>query len=224
MDKGLITSFSLFEHACDYIFQSLGFSGQRINSDLVYSEAFSAPLNHRKTTLELFFECYGVLRALPVVSPLIDGFELPTQPQKPQIDGIDSHPINTGLIIHLGYTTTTVIPFFNGEAVSRFGRRINIGTKQIYEFLCREITLKYDHLSKHLDHHNLTLLFENFIHCAYDYEAQLRYYRDGIAGFKSSGYCHPLVSQYNRFYLKEGRRFLREPLYVEFYESELEVS
>jgi actin-related protein len=66
-DKGLLSDITLFENTCDYIFKELGFRGESIDSPIMYTEPLLNPSKYRMQALELFFEGYGVPRALPCV-------------------------------------------------------------------------------------------------------------------------------------------------------------
>lgn len=75
MNRGVISDFGLFEHCCDYIFRYLGFKDSALDCDIMISETLNTPLETRKSTMELLFECYGAVRVLPIVGALVDNFE-----------------------------------------------------------------------------------------------------------------------------------------------------
>jgi actin-related protein 5 len=174
VEKGIIKDFGMFEHTCDYIFRYLGFKDNALDCDLVISEAINTPLNSRKSMMELLFECYGVVRVLPVVGALVDNY---TQLQKEvskvnsQDFRLDKHPIEFGMIIQLGYTCCTVIPIVNHTVQHKYARTINVGTKNVYNYLCTQMIYKYEHLGVFMDHATLSMIYNKYLHAAYDYEA-----------------------------------------------------
>lgn len=61
-----------------------------------------------------------------------------------------------------------------------------------------------------------------FSFAATDYDTQLKYFKGGINSFKHTGYHHPLVNDRDNYILKNMNDIVKEPIYLEFYETELE--
>lgn len=143
--------------------------------------------------MEILFECYSITRVLPLVGPLLDNYTTIKNRYRPENNFSESHPVDFGMVVHLGYTHTTVIPIVNHQVMHKFARNISVGTKNIYENLCTHMYYKYDHLGSLLDHSTLSLVYERYLSAALDYDTQLQYFDKGVEAFKASGGVHPLV-------------------------------
>lgn len=180
------------------------------------NEPFGAPQKNRRKLMELVFECYGAPRVLPVIPSFIDNFSNQIQ----LTADFSKHPIGTGINIHLGYTTTTITVFVDGVPRSDLTRRLNLGTKNIYDYLCTLMTIQYPTLIKRLNHDKLSYIFNSHIFCARNYDEQLRYLDRGLLAFKTFGYSHPEIHKRNKYVLEYGESYLREPVLLELFPKE----
>lgn len=123
---------------------------------------------------ELLFECYGVPSVAYGVDALFGYFY--GQPKNK----------NNGLIIHIGYYNTHIIPVLNGEVVYKHSRRINTGGQHIIMFLHRLLQLKYPAHSASITLGRAEELLHKHCHVSFDYHEELSkwacssYYEDNI--------------------------------------------
>ena len=66
------------------------------------------------------------------------------------------------------------------------------------------------------------MIYNKYLNVALDYDKQLDYFEEGIEAFHTLGYVHPLKTQNNDFWLKNGSKLLKEPKIMHFYDPEKE--
>jgi hypothetical protein len=69
----------------------------------------------------------------------------------------------------------------------------------------------------------LQTIYDKFTFCSRDYETQLEYFRKGLAGFQHTAFDHPLILTHHNQIYQNIQEYAREPLLLEFYETEYEV-
>jgi actin-related protein 5 len=110
---------------------------------------------------ELLFECYQV-------PSVFYG-----------IDSLFSYNLNdnikeTGLILSLGYTTTHIIPFVNGQHITDKIRRINLGGFHMLTYMHRLMQLKYPMHVNNITLSRIEELFHEHCSISYDYMDDLK--------------------------------------------------
>jgi actin-related protein len=107
-------------------------------------------------------------------------------------------------VVQLGYTCCKIVPIVNHQVMHKYAKTINVGTKNVYDYLCTQMYFKYNHLNAFLDHATLSMVYNKFLRAALDYEPELEYLEKGITAFKTAGYVHPLIKQKNDYWLENG--------------------
>ncbi|GMM29355.1 Arp5 protein [Martiniozyma asiatica (nom. inval.)] len=155
----LIVNWEMLEKMMDYSFLHLGVnSNGKVPNGLVLTERPVAALSQRKNLEELVFESYDVPK-------LAFG-----------VDGLFSYFQNggkNGLVISTGWDDTHIIPVINGQKVLQGIKRINVGGKQLSEWLKWELTLKYPYFPTRLNEWQVRNIMEGSCFVSSDYPAEI---------------------------------------------------
>lgn len=155
--------YKLFEDFCDYTFTELQVQA---NDRLFFTEPLGLISKFRENCFELFFECYEFAEIMPVVDSVAASYEIWKQ-----------HNTANSMVISIGATKTTILPFVNSNLDVKSVKRLNVGVESMKTYFTKLFNLKYVGLSPHLNAKMLSLLFEREAFCSIDYKTQLRFYR-----------------------------------------------
>ena len=129
-ERGILQHFHTQEHVLDYIFWVLGIQDESVNHPLLFTETLCSPNYSRDLLLELAFEAYAV----PSVNLGVDAiFSLRK----------NKGPKSTAMVISFGHQATHIIPCVQGEFLSNYTKRINIGGTHCAQSLLKFLQTRY---------------------------------------------------------------------------------
>ncbi|ERL95187.1 actin-related protein 5 isoform X1 [Dendroctonus ponderosae] len=161
-DRNVVTHFEAQEHLLDYAFSHLGINTEDcVPHPILCTEAVLNPNTSRQLMSELLFECYNV----PGICYGIDS-----------IFGYHNYhkPMESALIVNLGYQCCHIIPVLNNQTNFENTRRLNTGGFHIVNFLHRLLQLKYPVHATAITVSRAEELLHNVCRVAVDYREELK--------------------------------------------------
>lgn len=169
-DSNVVYQFEVMEYILDFAFERMGADGSEINHPILITECVCNPVQSRSKMAELLFETYGV----PSVAFGVDAAFSYKYNQQLGVCGKD------GFAICLGFTTTHVIPFVNGEPVYRATCRTNIGGFHVSDYLKQLLSLKYPHHMPTITWEKIEELKIEHCYITPDYASEARLFQKGV--------------------------------------------
>ncbi|KAJ0525509.1 putative Actin family, ATPase, nucleotide binding domain-containing protein [Helianthus annuus] len=181
-DNDVVFQFEIMEYILDFAFDRLGADEAPINHPILITECACNPVHSRSKMAELLFETYGV----PSIAFGVDAAFSYKYNQKLGICDRD------GLAICSGFTTSHVIPFFNGEPVYEACCRTNVGGYHVTDYLKQLLSLKYPHHMQRLTWEKVEDLKMEHCYITLDYASEVRLFQKGAKEAEEKTRCWQL--------------------------------
>lgn len=143
-DGSMITNWDMVEKMLDYTFLHLNVNGPMEHPIILTEQPFN-PLSQRNSWEELMFETYSAPKMAFGVDSLYS---------------FKANGGKTGLVVGTGHEFSHIIPVINGKPMRNVMKRINVGGRQLSDYMRWFLSLKYPYFPLRLNEWQV----ENLIH------------------------------------------------------------
>ncbi|KAK7290163.1 hypothetical protein RIF29_04390 [Crotalaria pallida] len=181
-DSNVVYQFETMEYILDFGFDRMGANGSGIDHPVLITECVCNPVQSRSKMGELLFETYGV----PSIAFGVDAaFSYKYNQQRGVCD-------KDGLAMCLGFNTTHVIPFVDGEPIYKGSCRTNIGGYHVTDYLKQLLSLKYPHHMARFTWEKVEDLKMEHCYITPDYASEARLFQKGAKEAEEKTRCWQL--------------------------------